>query len=90
MRNSNNKDAEIISLFSEILNKLGEFMNYVRETGVGIVSPAFMGRYFAFDPAGINDKDYYRKIHRALTRVVNETTGVRASTIFSNAFNWGN
>lgn len=34
--------------------------------------------------------DYYRKIHRALTRVVNETTGVRASTIFANAFNWGN
>ncbi len=34
--------------------------------------------------------DYYRKIHRALTRVVNPMTGVRASTIFSNAFNWGN
>lgn len=36
------------------------------------------------------NEDYYRKIHRALTRVVNATTGVRASTIFSNAFNWGN
>ncbi|MBQ6508210.1 MAG: DUF3536 domain-containing protein [Flexilinea sp.] len=36
------------------------------------------------------NKDYYRKIHRALTRVVNGTTGVRASTIFSNAFFWGN
>ena len=32
----------------------------------------------------------YRKIHRALTRVVNGTTGVRASTLFSNAFFWGN
>ena len=36
------------------------------------------------------NSDYYRKIHRALTRVVNGTTGVRASTIFSNAFFWGN
>lgn len=75
MRNNNNKDAEILSLFSEILNKLGEFMNYVRETGVGIASPAFMGRYFAFDPAGINDKDYYRKIVliNCIYRVLNES-----------------
>ena len=32
------------------------------------------------------NKEYYRKIYRALTRLVNTTTGVRASTIFANAF----
>lgn len=32
------------------------------------------------------NKEYYRKIYRALTKVINVTTGVRASTIFANAF----
>ncbi len=49
---------------------------------------AAMAIYLLEDVTG--NQDYYRKIHRALTRVVNATTGVRASTIFSNAFNWGN
>lgn len=32
------------------------------------------------------NKEYYRKIYRALTRVESQTTGVRASTYFENAF----
>ncbi len=49
---------------------------------------AAMAVYLLEDITG--SREYYRKIHRALTHVVNATTGVRASTIFSNAFNWGN
>lgn len=62
MKKRSKEDAEALKLFSEILKKLSEFNNYVRETGIAAADPAFMGRYYAFDPRGVDDGEYYKNI----------------------------
>lgn len=62
MNKRSKEDAEVLKLFSEILKKLSEFNNYVRETGITAADPSFLGRYYAFDPGRMNDTDYYKYI----------------------------
>lgn len=75
MRNTASADTEIRDMFFELLNKFGEFSEYVRNSGLLPACPDHEGSYFAFDPEDVNDKDYYRKLvlYNCINAVLNES-----------------
>ena len=60
MRKKIKRESDFSRMFLELISKLGEVDSCLRDYGIGMVSPAMMGKYYAFDPSGIHIKNYFR------------------------------